>query len=242
MEENLRFYTLISKKKGSKTISLDFSRKMLVIGNDDRSSKKNGIQIPTQSIKDIYIHKGKSLPLGVFHMGVFLVLLVGTSLSLVDVISVLALLKKWLFVILIPCSVIGLTLVISYFLIRKKSLVIDINGRDNIELIGDVAQMKKLRFDINVLEKGRLLEERKIRFEVTPVIGTSTNNEKEKIRGISGSRKSAEEGPGKDVLTCPHCGSSDLYYEAGLTTGYKYHCVDCDYIGPFVISKKLKQI
>jgi hypothetical protein len=26
------------------------------------------------------------------------------------------------------------------------------------------------------------------------------------------------------VLTCPDCGSSDLYYETGLITGYKYHC------------------
>lgn len=39
----------------------------------------------------------------------------------------------------------------------------------------------------------------------------------------------------KKILTCPHCGSSDLYYEAGLITGYKYHCKKCNYIGPLVI-------
>lgn len=39
----------------------------------------------------------------------------------------------------------------------------------------------------------------------------------------------------KKLLTCPHCGSSDLYYEAGLITGYKYHCKKCHYIGPLVI-------
>ncbi|MBC7108556.1 MAG: TFIIB-type zinc ribbon-containing protein [Methanomassiliicoccales archaeon] len=39
----------------------------------------------------------------------------------------------------------------------------------------------------------------------------------------------------KKILVCPQCGSSDLYYEAGLLTGYKYHCKRCNYIGPFVI-------
>jgi predicted RNA-binding Zn-ribbon protein involved in translation (DUF1610 family) len=42
------------------------------------------------------------------------------------------------------------------------------------------------------------------------------------------------------VLTCPDCGSSDLYYETGLITGYKYHCKKCDYIGSFVIEKSAK--
>ena len=39
------------------------------------------------------------------------------------------------------------------------------------------------------------------------------------------------------VLLCPTCGGRELYYEAGLITGYKYHCKDCDYIGAFVIEK-----
>lgn len=39
------------------------------------------------------------------------------------------------------------------------------------------------------------------------------------------------------VLTCPQCGSADLYYEAALITGYKYHCKKCDYIGAFVVEK-----
>jgi predicted RNA-binding Zn-ribbon protein involved in translation (DUF1610 family) len=42
---------------------------------------------------------------------------------------------------------------------------------------------------------------------------------------------------GKTVLTCPQCGGTGLYYEAGFTTGYKYHCKDCDYVGSFVIEK-----
>lgn len=43
----------------------------------------------------------------------------------------------------------------------------------------------------------------------------------------------------KTVLTCPQCGSADLYYEAALITGYKYHCKKCGYIGAFVIEKDI---
>ncbi len=42
------------------------------------------------------------------------------------------------------------------------------------------------------------------------------------------------------VLTCPECGSADLYYEAALITGYKYHCKKCGYIGAFVIEKEME--
>jgi len=44
----------------------------------------------------------------------------------------------------------------------------------------------------------------------------------------------------KRILTCPQCGSSDLYYEAGLITGYKYHCKRCQYVGSFVIEKEIE--
>ncbi|UCE92536.1 MAG: hypothetical protein JSV90_00510 [Methanobacteriota archaeon] len=42
------------------------------------------------------------------------------------------------------------------------------------------------------------------------------------------------------VLTCPQCGSADLYYEAALITGYKYHCKKCNYIGAFVVEKDIE--
>jgi transposase-like protein len=42
------------------------------------------------------------------------------------------------------------------------------------------------------------------------------------------------------ILTCPDCGSSDLYYETGLITGYKYHCKKCQYVGPFVIEREVR--
>ncbi len=43
------------------------------------------------------------------------------------------------------------------------------------------------------------------------------------------------------VLTCPQCGSADLYYENALITGYKYHCKNCGYIGAFVIEKQIER-
>ena len=42
-------------------------------------------------------------------------------------------------------------------------------------------------------------------------------------------------------LKCPQCGGDDLYYEAGLMTGYKYHCKRCDYIGAFVIEEDVEK-
>jgi transposase-like protein len=42
------------------------------------------------------------------------------------------------------------------------------------------------------------------------------------------------------ILECPHCHGSDLYYEAGLITGYKYHCKSCDYVGAFVIEREIE--
>jgi len=45
----------------------------------------------------------------------------------------------------------------------------------------------------------------------------------------------------RTVLTCPQCGSADLYYEAALITGYKYHCKKCNYIGAFVIEKDIEE-
>lgn len=45
----------------------------------------------------------------------------------------------------------------------------------------------------------------------------------------------------KKMLICPQCGGNELYYEAGLITGYKYHCKDCDYIGAFIIETDIEE-
>lgn len=45
----------------------------------------------------------------------------------------------------------------------------------------------------------------------------------------------------KRVLRCPQCGGTNIYYETGLITGYKYHCKDCDYIGALIIEEDVKK-
>jgi uncharacterized Zn finger protein len=34
---------------------------------------------------------------------------------------------------------------------------------------------------------------------------------------------------------CPICGSADLYYEAGGSIGFVYHCKNCGHVSSFVV-------
>ena len=46
----------------------------------------------------------------------------------------------------------------------------------------------------------------------------------------------------KDVvitLICPHCRGTNLTYEGGFITGQKYICIDCHYVGAFVLERKV---
>jgi len=40
---------------------------------------------------------------------------------------------------------------------------------------------------------------------------------------------------GKTVRKCPHCGSARVVFEGGMILGQVYHCLDCDYIGSFIV-------
>lgn len=42
------------------------------------------------------------------------------------------------------------------------------------------------------------------------------------------------------ILTCPECGSRNLFYEAAMMMGQMYHCRDCDYIGAFVVEREVE--
>ncbi|MFQ5838033.1 MAG: hypothetical protein ACE5HJ_04545 [Thermoplasmata archaeon] len=44
----------------------------------------------------------------------------------------------------------------------------------------------------------------------------------------------------KRVISCPQCGSTDLYFEAGMITGQVYHCKSCHYVGSFVLEKEVE--
>lgn len=37
------------------------------------------------------------------------------------------------------------------------------------------------------------------------------------------------------IQVCPVCGSTEIYYEAGMISGEKYKCNNCGYVGSFII-------
>jgi predicted RNA-binding Zn-ribbon protein involved in translation (DUF1610 family) len=57
-----------------------------------------------------------------------------------------------------------------------------------------------------------------------------------RVKDIKAARKKVHR---ETVLRCPQCGSTDLTYELGLITGYKYHCKNCQYVGPLVIRDEM---
>ncbi len=57
-----------------------------------------------------------------------------------------------------------------------------------------------------------------------------------RVKDIKAGRKKARR---ETVLRCPQCGSTDVTYELGLITGYKYHCKNCQYVGALVIKDEV---
>ncbi|TRO50716.1 hypothetical protein E2P61_07885 [Candidatus Bathyarchaeota archaeon] len=41
------------------------------------------------------------------------------------------------------------------------------------------------------------------------------------------------------ALVCPHCRGTQIDYELGLLAGRKYRCLECGYIGAFVLERKV---
>jgi len=44
------------------------------------------------------------------------------------------------------------------------------------------------------------------------------------------------------IKKCPSCGSTSIYYEAGLITGQKYHCNECDYVGSLIFEQEIEEL
>jgi len=192
-------------------------------------SKKEGRIIDTPayiSLKDIekaFIDDRRKLSPSVFQIGLILVLLIGAYLSIAEYLNLPESMESAFFIFFFGLSAMGLFLIVIYFILKHKVLVIETKDRKTI-LCGDAAVLAELRFDIHVESKGRLLGGEEQPLEI-PTKKADTGS----FAGSSSTNKKS--------LTCPQCGSSRLYYEAGLMTGYKYHCKSCDYVGPFVIEK-----
>jgi predicted RNA-binding Zn-ribbon protein involved in translation (DUF1610 family) len=144
-------------------------------------------------------------------------------------------------VIVLPVTVLGLLFL--WNLMGGHEDVIVVKGRSKeYVLTGDRRTLQDLHYAVSKL-----------------TIAAMKRDERERIEGRAGSYQGSEVldrkeheslqkdmkrfiGKRKTVTTtiCPDCGSSEMYYEAGLITGYVYHCKKCDYVGSFVLEKELQ--
>ena len=223
-----RSYLGLSAKGINFDVSIDTARDRIVF----KSQKEDRIIdtpafIPLPDIEKAFIDVRKRLSQSLFQIGLILVLLIGAYLSVAEYLNLNESMENAFFIFFLGLSAIGLFLIVIYYILKHKVLVIVTKERKTI-LNGDLEVLAKLRFDIHVQSKGRLLSGE----DELPESQTS------KIEnGSNGANPSIPKDRNKKELTCPHCGSNRLYYEAGLMTGYKYHCKSCHYVGPFVIEK-----
>jgi DNA-directed RNA polymerase subunit M/transcription elongation factor TFIIS len=68
-------------------------------------------------------------------------------------------------------------------------------------------------------------------------IASSADDEELPVEAVEPLRKDSKE---VIALQCPVCGGTNLYYEAGMISGTKFHCKQCQYIGAFVLERKVR--
>lgn len=142
---------------------------------------------------------------------------------------------------------IGLLVVMTGFLFvfskygKEDPCLILASGDGEIELFGDSDDLSKLYYQISKLTIPKMKAEKRGpsgRAGVTR--GEDLIDEKEAREiGTELSRKPGRKGR-MIVHQCPECMGTELYYETGFLTGYKYHCKNCDYVGSFVIEKEVR--
>jgi hypothetical protein len=123
----------------------------------------------------------------------------------------------WLGILLFFFMGLGVIFIILYYYVKTRVLVITTKEGKELEVRGDSETLDDLHY---MIQKDCL--------------------KKLKKQGKREKRKYGTDEGGVTTLTCPECGSHDLYYEAGLHTGRKYHCKRCDYIGALVIEESIK--
>jgi hypothetical protein len=160
---------------------------------------------------------------------------------------------------------IGIILILLYYVIKEEVLVVVTPSGEEFVIKGKKETVQDLHYTVqknclklrneSVPEQGSSWGGMK-----PPLTSGHRSLSDEKAREYEAKN---EKGPGKDgdgkgkkrkkdtwledkkrrsgirgkTIRCPECGWDELYYEAGLYTGYKYHCKRCDYIGPVVIEE-----
>jgi len=233
-EPSIRTYPNISPRSGKKGITLDITRNVLMFKtNDGEPANLDETHVRVSDVQEAFTEEKRRLSSTVFQTGLILVLLIGAYLAVGEHLELGENIEQASYIFFLGLSAIGFFLVIIYFILKEKVLILR-TGKDSLEIVGELKELSRLRFDIHSLAKGRLLGKGdEDEGGALPTEGRIVHTAKES----TGSRG---EGGGRKVLTCPQCGSGRLYYEAGLMTGYKYHCKGCDYIGTFVIEKEIK--
>jgi hypothetical protein len=127
----------------------------------------------------------------------------------------------WWGIVLFFAAGLGVLFIILYYYVKEQVLVIKTEEHGELILKGKKDTLADLHFMIQ-----RQCLKSRTTVETKP---------KHAKRGASKKKKA-----GVKTLTCPECGSHDLYYEAALHTGRKYHCKRCDYIGALVIEEYLE--
>ena len=227
-------YPNISPRSGKKGITLDMTRNLLMFKtNDSKPANLDETHVRVSDVQEAFTEEKRRLSSTVFQTGLILILLIGAYLAVGENLELKENIEKASYIFFLGLSAIGFFLVIIYFVLKEKILILKTN-KNSLEIVGELKELSRLRFDIHSLAKGRLL-------------GKGDENEGEELPGdgrfvqnVTKCPRSRGDGGGRKVLTCPQCGSGRLYYEAGLMTGYKYHCKSCDYIGTFVIEKEIK--
>lgn len=136
------------------------------------------------------------------------------------------------------------TAVALLFVYRKISiydpcLIMDTDEREYI-LFGDNKDISELYLGVSriTIPKMEGTDERK---KERPGITKGKDLiDKDEADQIGKDLKKIPGGSGKMIVhQCPECLGTELYYESGFMTGYKYHCKNCDYVGSFVIEKQV---
>jgi hypothetical protein len=145
--------------------------------------------------------------------------------------------------VIIVLPVTALALLFLWNLMGGNEDVIVVKGRSKeYVLTGDRRTLQELHYAVSKLTIAAMKQEERERIEGRA--GSYQGSEVLDRKEHESLRKDMKRfiGKRKTVTTtiCPDCGSSEMYYEAGLITGYVYHCKRCDNVGSFVLEKELQ--
>ena len=155
---------------------------------------------------------------------------------------------------------IGIILLVLYYLVKEEVLVVVTPSGEEFVIRGKKETVQDLHYTVQknclklrsekVHEPGpstggqdfaqgpghlSLSDEKAREYEAKNKDGLDKGKNKKKDPWLEQKRRRS--GIRGKTIRCPECGWDELYYEAALYTGYKYHCKRCDYIGPVVIEE-----